>query len=182
MRRFLWVLAALMAARPAASQSSHLASSRVTDYWVSKQEEEVLGLIDAMPAVKYAFTPTVGEFNHVRTFGQMAKHLAAFNYIAASTMLGEQPPAGTGDEMGPDTVRTKDQIVAYVKGSYAALHRAAATIDDENVVIHGTPTSPLIDNATRLGLAEEALIHSMDHYGQMVEYLRMNGIVPPASR
>jgi hypothetical protein len=79
-------------------------------------------------------------------------------------------------------VRTKEQIIAYVRGSYAALHRAATAIDDGNAVIHGAPTSPMIDNATRLGLAEEALIHSMDHYGQMVEYLRMNGVIPPASR
>ena len=108
--------------------------------------------------------------------------LAAFNYIAASAMLGEKPPADVGDEKGPDTVRTKEQIVAYVRGSYAALHRAAATIDEGNVVIAGTPQSPLIDNATRLGLAEEALIHAMDHYGQMIEYLRMNNVVPPGSR
>jgi hypothetical protein len=143
MRRLVCVLVVL-AARPAASQTTRVASSRVTDYWVAKQEALVLGVIEAMPAVKYPFTPTAGEFSHVRTFGQMAKHLAAFNYIAAAS--------------------------------------AAAAIDDGNAIIHGTPTSPLIDNATRLGLAEEALIHSMDHYGQMIEYLRMNGVVPPASR
>jgi hypothetical protein len=163
-------------------QPPHLPSSRVTDYWISRQETQMIAVIEAMPAVKYSFTPTVGEFNHVRTFGEQAKHLAAFNYIAASAMLGEKPPADVGDEKGPDTVRTKEQIVAYVRGSYAALHRAAATIDEGNVVIAGTPQSPLISNATRLGLAEEALIHAMDHYGQMIEYLRMNNVVPPGSR
>jgi hypothetical protein len=163
-------------------QPPHLPSSRVTDYWISRQETQMIAVIEAMPAVKYSFTPMVGEFTHVRTFGEQAKHLAAFNYIAASAMLGEPPPVDAGDEQGPDTVRTKEQIVAYVRGSYAALHRAAATIDEGNVVIAGTPQSPLITNATRLGLAEEALIHAMDHYGQMIEYLRMNNVVPPGSR
>jgi len=163
-------------------QPAHIPSSRVTDYWVSHQEQQMIAVLEAMPAVKYSFTPTVGEFSHVRTFGEQAKHLAAFNYIAASAMLGEQPPVDAGDEKGPDTVRTKDQIIAYVRGSYAALQRATATIDEGNAVIAGTPQSPLINNATRLGLAEEALIHSMDHYGQMIEYLRMNNVVPPGSR
>src|SRR5579863_2893706 len=153
-------------------QTMHLPSSAVTDYWVTQQEKQMIAVIQAMPAVKYSFAPTDGEFRHVRTFGEQAKHLAAFNYIAAAAMLGQQPPPDAGDELGPDTVRTKDQIIAYVRGSYAALHRAAAAIDDGNVVIPGTPQSPLGKDATRLGLAEEALIHSMDHYGQMIEYLR----------
>jgi hypothetical protein len=163
-------------------QTAHLPSSRVTDYWVSQQEKQMIAVIQAMPAVKYSFAPTEGEFHHVRTFGDQAKHLAAFNYIAAAAMMGQAPPPDAGDEQGPDTVRTKDQIIAYVKGSYDALHRAANMIDDGNEMIKGTPQSPLINNATRLGLAEEALIHAMDHYGQMIEYLRMNNVVPPGSR
>lgn len=180
--RYLLCTVALLAARPAVGQPVHLPSSRVTDYWVSQQEKLMIAVIEAMPAVKYSFTPSEGEFHHVRTFGEQAKHLAAFNYIAAAAMLGEKPPVDAGDEMGPDTVRTKDQIIAYVRGSYDALHRGSATIDEGNVVIAGTPQSPLINNATRLGLAEEALIHAMDHYGQMIEYLRMNNVVPPGSR
>jgi hypothetical protein len=163
-------------------QTAHLPSSRVTDYWVSHQEKQMVAVLEAMPAVKYSFAPTEGEFRHVRTFGEQAKHLAAFNYIAAAAMMGQAPPADAGDELGPDTVRTKEQIIAYVKGSYDGLHRAAGMIDDGNEIIKGTPQSPLITNATRLGLAEEALIHAMDHYGQMIEYLRMNNVVPPGSR
>ena len=180
--RYLFCAATLLVVRPAAGQPAHLPSSRVTDYWVSLQEQQMIAVIQAMPAVKFQFTPSVGEFHHVRTFGEQAKHLAAFNYIAAAAMMGEKPPVDAGDEMGPDTVRTKDQIIAYVRGSYDALHRASATIDEGNVVIPGTPQSPLVNNATRLGLAEEALIHAFDHYGQMIEYLRMNNVVPPGSR
>lgn len=157
-------------------------SSQVTDIWITQQEQQMIAVVEAMPAVKYPFTPTDGEFRHVRTFGQQAKHLAAFNYIAAAAMMGVKPPADAGDELGPDTVRTKDQIIAYVRGSYDALHKASAMIDEGNADIAGSPQSPLGKNTTRLGLAEEALIHAMDHYGQMIEYLRMNGIVPPGSR
>jgi hypothetical protein len=148
------------------------------DYWVTFQEKQTLALIDAMPAAKFGFKP----FKNVRTFGEQGKHLAAFNYMAAATMLGEPIPEGTGKEVGPDSVRTKEQIMAYVRGSYAALHRAAAAIDDTNTIIDATAVSPLGNQATRLGVAAEALIHAMDHYGQLVEYLRMNGLVPPGSR
>src|SRR5579871_4095851 len=163
-------------------QTMHLPSSAVTDYWVTQQEKQMIAVIQAMPAVKYSFAPTNGEFRHVRTFGEQAKHLAAFNYIAAAAMMGEKPPVDAGDELGPDTVRTKAQVIAYVRGSYDALHRASAMIDDANTIVATTPQSPLGNNATRLGLAEEALIHAMDHYGQMIEYLRMNYVVPPGSR
>jgi hypothetical protein len=58
-----------------------------------------------------------------------------------------------------------------------------ATIDDKNTVIDSPPISPMPKGtATRLGLAVEVLLHTFDHYGQMVEYVRMNGVVPPASR
>jgi len=163
-------------------QAAPIPSSQVTDYWVSHQAQQMIAVLEAMPAVKYAFAPTDGEFRHVRTFGEQAKHLAAFNYIAAAAMRQEPPPADAGDEQGPDTVRTKAQIIAYVRGSYEALQRASETIDEPNAVIATSPQSPLGNHTTRLGLAEEALIHAMDHYGQMIEYLRMNYVIPPGSR
>ena len=110
------------------------------------------------------------------------KHLAATNYILAAGILRQPPPADAGNETGPETVRTKTEIITYLKGSFAALHKAVAAIDDQNTVIENVPISPLVGVATRLGLAEEALIHIYDHYGQMVVYLRMNGIIPPSSR
>jgi len=70
------------------------------------------------------------------------------------------------------------EVMEYLKGSFAYLHRAAAAINEENE----TETIKLMDNRTRLGLIVDALLHSFNHYGQMVEYLRMNGFVPPASR
>ncbi len=143
----------------------------------------IVSAADAMPADKYGFAPTDGEFKGVRTFGQQVKHLAAANHILAAAALGEEPPTGAGDEMGPETVRTKAEILDYLNGSFEHLARAIAAIGDKNAAVKSSPISPLkATEATRLALTVEAMIHAFDHYGQMVEYLRMNGVVPPASR
>ena len=132
---------------------------------------------DAMPADKYGFAPTDGEFKGVRTFGQMVKHLSATNYILAA------PPADAGDEQGPEAARTKAEIINYLKGSFVQLDNAIEAVGQTNLPVKSSPISPLKSaEATRMALVEESLMHAADHYGQMVEYLRMNGIVPPASR
>jgi uncharacterized damage-inducible protein DinB len=145
-------------------------------------EKVIVSAADAMPADKYGFAPTVGEFQGVRTFGQMVKHLSATNYILAAA-LGEEPPADAGDELGPEAVRTKAEILNYLKGSFAYLDKAIEAIGQKTVPVKSSPISPLKSaEVTRLALAVESLAHAFDHYGQMVEYLRMNGVVPPASR
>ena len=143
----------------------------------------IVSAADAMLADKYGFAPTDGEFKGVRTFGQQVKHPAAANHILAAAALGEEPPTGAGDEMGPETVRTKAEILDYLNGSFEHLGRAIAAIGDKNAAVKSSPISPLKSaETTRLALTVEAMIHAFDHYGQMVEYLRMNGVVPPASR
>jgi len=143
----------------------------------------VVSAADAMPADKYGFAPTDGEFKGVRTFGQQVKHLAAANHILAAAALGEEPPTEAGDEMGPETARTKAEILDYLNGSFDHLARAIAAIGNKNATVKSSPISPLKGTeATRLALTVEAMIHAFDHYGQMVEYLRMNGVVPPQSR
>lgn len=138
---------------------------------------------EAMPADKYGFAPTAGTFENVRTFGAQVRHLAATNYILAAAALGQDPPGDAGDEAGPDSVITKAQHIAYLKGSFEALHRAIDAVGDANVPVKSSPVSPFQGgSATRLALIAEAMIHAFDHYGQMVVYLRMNGVVPPASR
>jgi len=146
-------------------------------------EKNVVSTAEAMPADKYSFAPTNGEFKGVRTFGEQVKHSAATNYILAAAALGQDPPADAGDETGPDSMYTKADIVNYLKGSFSQLHKALDLIDQENPVVKTSPISPLQNGtATRLALIMESVVHAYDHYGQMVEYLRMNGIVPPASR
>jgi uncharacterized damage-inducible protein DinB len=146
-------------------------------------EKVIVSAADAMPADKYGFAPTDGEFRGVRTFGQMVKHLSATNYILAAAALGEEPPVDAGDELGPEAVRTKAEILNYLTGSFARLDKASEAIGQKNTPVKSSPISPLkAAEVTRLALVMESLAHAFDHYGQMVEYLRMNGVVPPASR
>jgi uncharacterized damage-inducible protein DinB len=152
------------------------------DSWITNAETHLVPAADAMPEDDYSFAPaqTSGEFKGVRTFAQQVKHLAANNYGMATLIVGQKRTPDMENETGPDTARTKAEIMEYLKGSFAALHKAVATIDETNVV---RPTaSPSQWQKTRLSFAVDAVAHCFDHYGQLVEYLRMNGIVPPDSR
>jgi DinB superfamily len=146
-------------------------------------EKEIISAADAMPADKFGFAPTDGEFKGVRTFGQLVKHFSATNHILAAAALGEEPPADAGDELGPKNVRTKAEILTYLNSSFVHLDKAVEAIGQTNIPVNASPISPLKrGEVTRLALITETLLHAYDHYGQMVEYLRMNGLVPPASR
>ena len=146
-------------------------------------QDQIVSAAEAMPATKYEFIPTEGEFKGVRTFARQVRHLSATNHILAAAALGEQPPADAGDENGPETVRTKAEILDYLNSSFAHLGKAIDAIGEPNATVNASPISPLpASKTTRLALTVEALIHAFDHYGQMVDYLRMNGVVPPASR
>jgi len=161
--------------------AEHRAASQVVDEWIIHAETILVAAADAMPAEKYSFAPTNGEFRGVRNFAKQVKHVAAANYVFGAGILGEQPPADAADERGPDSVRTKAEIIKYLKDSFAYLHKAVATIDEKNVF--EPIKNPFGKRAqTRIGLVAGAIAHSSNHYGQMVEYLRMNGIVPPASQ
>ena len=74
-------------------------------------EKVIVSAADAIPADKYSFAPTDGEFKGVRTFGQMVKHLSATNYILAAGALGDEPTADAGDELEPEAVRLKAEIL-----------------------------------------------------------------------
>jgi uncharacterized damage-inducible protein DinB len=156
---------------------------RALEILLRSMAKEIVSAADAMPADKYAFAPTDGEFKGVRTFGKQVKHLAATNHILAAAALGEKPPADAGDELGPEVIRTKAEIIDYLNGSFAHLQVAVDALGDDKLAVKSSPISPLSANTvTRLALIVEAYVHAFNHYGQMVEYLRMNGVVPPASR
>jgi len=179
---FLVVVAAvvpssLWAQAPAPSLAKEIAAS------FQRASTEMLDVAEAMPADKYSFAPTNGEFKGVRIFADQIKHLAAANHILAAAALGEEPPADAEDEKGPDSIHTKEEIVNYLKESFAHLQKALDVLDEKTPGVKTSPISPFQNgSATRTGLIVEALLHSCDHYGQMVEYLRMNGVIPPASR
>jgi hypothetical protein len=179
------VLALLLAGGSARAQNNQPAPihtvSQALDFWVINTENEVVPAADAMPEAKYSFVPTAGEFTGVRTFAQQIKHLAANNYRMAAYILNQTPTPEQESEIGPDTVQSKAQIMDYLKGSFMALHRAMAAINEGNM-LKPMAAAPSPRQRTRLQLAVDAVAHSSNHYGQMVEYLRMNGIIPPASR
>ena len=135
-----------------------------------------------MPDEKFNFAPTQGEFKGVRTFAEQVRHVATINYMLAAAILGEKMPVSVGEnENGDPKLKSKAEIVQYLKDSFVYVHKAYGTINEQNVV--APVKSPFGEGMmTRLGIAVVNQGHNFDHYGQMVEYLRMNGIVPPASR
>ena len=177
--RILLCLLFAFAGQPAQAQTK-LTVSQALDFWITVTESEVVPAADAMPEEKYSFAPSGNGFTGVRTFAQQVKHLAANNYRMAAYIVGNTPTPEEESETGPDSVRSKAQIMDYLQGSFTTLHRAMATINDKNLV-EPLAHHPKPQN-TRLQLAEDVVTHSYDHYGQMVEYLRMNGIIPPSSR
>ncbi len=148
---------------------------------VANTEKQLTRVATEMPEDKYEFAPTAGAFRGVRNFARQIKHAAAVQHLVAATILGERITAEMSDERGPDGVRTKAEVLQYLKESFAALKRAAATIDEKNAFAPFKGPFGQASN-TRLGLLVLAAVHSSNHYGQVVEYLRMNGIVPPASQ
>ena len=146
-------------------------------------EQQVVSAAEAMPEDKYSFAPTNGEFKGVRTFAEEVKHIGFANHLFFGPLMGETIDVKSLEQNtnGPAELKTKAEIVQYLKDSFALGHRALSTITVENEVTPlPKPVLPFLN--TRLGIANISTFHPMDHYGQMVEYLRMNGIVPPASR
>ena len=140
-----------------------------------------------MPEDKFNFAPTSlniagSDFKGVRTFAQQVKHVAATNYLLWGAITGDKSPVEMKDDEGPGSLKTKAEIVKYLKDSFAVGHKAAKTLTPENAaspfpnVFGGKNPMP------RLFMVTFGVAHGFDHYGQIVEYLRMNGIIPPASR
>jgi hypothetical protein len=145
-------------------------------------EREMVTLVEALPADRMGFAPAGGEFRNVRTFAQQATHTAAVVYAVAAAILGEKNPTDMGvSENGPASITTKDDVVKYLKDAFAYGHKALKTLTAENFT--RMAPSPFGQGRIPLGsLAGIVTWHSYDHYGQMVVYARMNGVVPPASR
>ena len=164
------------------SAAEHITVAQQMDYLLSGVEQEFVSAADAMPEDKYDFAPTSGEFKGVRAFGQQVKHVAAVNYLVFSDMLGEKPPVELGGENGPEAMKSKADIMKFLRDSFAYGHRAYKAITPQNQVAPIKNPFGGKQPATRIGMAALIVGHCFDHYGQMVEYLRMNGIIPPASR
>jgi len=168
-------------AAPAAAPAKAPTAGQVLDRQLTNLEREFVPAAEAMPEEKFHFAPTNGEFKGVKTFALQVRHVAAANYSFAASFLGEKPPVDTGGDDGPEALKTKAEIVKFLKDSFAYAHKAFGTITNENIT-GAIPTPWGQGTISRLGLANLTVAHGFDHYGQMAVYLRMNGIIPPASR
>jgi uncharacterized damage-inducible protein DinB len=169
---------------PAAAIGSPMDPAKALDAMLSLFEGEAMGVVNAMPADKYSFAPAAADFTSavtpkfdgVRTFAQQVAHLAQANYFFFMSVSGMKPDV---DVKGIASLTSKDQLVAALQASFAFGHKSIATITPANafVTIKGADGMQ-----TRMTVAAFAVAHGFDHYGQLVEYLRMNGIVPPGSK
>jgi uncharacterized damage-inducible protein DinB len=171
-------------AQSGAKAGAIVTPSKAVDAQLNLIEGEMMGVVKAMPADKYVFAPSAAifapgqktEFATVRTFAQQATHVAEANYFFYTAVSGLKPDV---DVAGFSKLKNKDEVVAALAGSFAFAHKAIATLTPSNSFeVVAIPESALMTRAT---LAQFGVSHAFDHYGQMVEYLRMNGIVPPAS-
>jgi len=152
------------------------------------EEYELRSAAEFMPAEKYDYRPAQGDYGGdypgygpkgLRTFAEQIKHVACANFAFAAELDGKTPPPAC-DTGGPSTAKSRDELVGYLRDSFKALRNSIAAITQKNMFepIEGPYAGP----NTRLGIANVAVWHCADHYGQLVLYMRLNSIVPPASR
>ena len=155
----------------------------MVDRQISSVEKLITEAAEAMPEDKFNFAPESlkipgADYKGVRTFAQQVRHVAASNYALYAPLTGDTFPKDFMGGNGPENLKTRAEILKFLKESFALGHKAAATLTAENILQPAVPGG----STARLHRATFAVAHAYDHYGQMVEYLRMNGIVPPASR
>ena len=146
--------------------------------WFTMIERSFVALADAMPENRWGFAPTDGEFNNVRTFAQQIKHVACANVAFFNEVERKVPPDGC-EAGGPSPARTKGELMTYLRESFGYASRVMRALTPSNAM--DPVEGPYGGKTTRLGISTLAVWHATDHYGQLVIYLRMNGIVPPST-
>jgi uncharacterized damage-inducible protein DinB len=155
--------------------------SKSFDALLKIYEDEMMGAVNAMPADKYSFAPSEAifkadqgvKYDGVRTFGQMVAHVAQANYYFYSTLGGAKPDV---DMKAVGNLTSKEDTVKALAASFAYGHKQIAALTAANAF------ASVKDDQTKASMVAFGIAHGFDHYGQLVEYLRMNGIVPPASQ
>jgi uncharacterized damage-inducible protein DinB len=152
--------------------------ARTVTRWFTMIEQQFVGLADAMPAERWTFAPKDGEFKGVRTFAEQVKHVACANFAFFNEVEHKQPPPDC-ETGGPSAAKSKAELMQYLRESFTYAAQVLGRLTPANAMepVEG----PYGGKTTRLGMATMAVWHASDHYGQLVVYLRMNGIVPPAS-
>ena len=178
----LWALVAAFPGHAAAGgqgrESPPAMAGTVLPWW-DMIAESFVSAAEAMPETGWSFAPKEGAFDGARTFAEQVKHVACANVAFFNEIERRTPPDGC-EKGGPDPARTKAEIVRYLRESFAYARRVIETMTPENAL--DPAGGPYGGRSTRLGLTTLAIWHASDHYGQIVVYLRMNRVVPPASR
>jgi uncharacterized damage-inducible protein DinB len=174
------LLALFVYSGAAAGQGSSIASA--VDAEIAAVEKQITDAAEAMPESKFGFSPENlhiqgSDYRDVRTFAAQIKHIAASNYAIWSPATDDRFPKDFYGGNGPENLTTKAAILKFLKDSFALGHKVASLLTLDNML-----QPPERSKSTRLRLVLFGVEHAYDHYGQIVEYLRMNGIVPPASR
>lgn len=175
---------AVFAQRGGAAATAPASVGAAIDREISLAERTIVGAVEAMPEDKFNFSPENldikgANFKGVYTFAGLVKHLAAANYFLWGAAGGDKiPPSITGIK-GPEGMTAKADIVQLLKDSFVSGHHAAAALTNENSL--DMVSGPGGGKVPRVYELTFAIAHAYDEYGQMVEYLRMNGITPPAS-
>jgi uncharacterized damage-inducible protein DinB len=164
---------------PAAGAAEPAALASTVQPWWTMITTSFVAAAEAMPQEKYDFTPKDGAFDGVRSFAQQVKHVACANQAFFDEIEGKQPPPDC-ERGGPNPAKTKAELVSYLKESFEYGQTVFKKLTPANALdpVSGRYGGP----STRLGIMTLAIWHASDHYGQLVVYLRLNGIVPPASR
>lgn len=140
------------------------------DVW-KMMTDNVIAAAEEMPDADYAYKPTP----NVRTFGQLVAHIAGAQRLMCASALGEK--AGNEDDI-EKTMTTKAQLVPALKESTAYCARAYAQSDASAAAM----TSMFGQQGTRFFALSLNAAHNGEHYGNIVTYFRMKGMVPPSSR
>ena len=176
---FLASLSRFTAAQQSAAPATTAAVLIMHMQWM---EQSFVPAAEAMPGDKFFWAPASGEFKQVRTFAEQLLHVGEVNFLLAAAILGEKLPAGSAlKTMPPEDRKNRFAILKYLKNSFRYTHKALASITEQNARV--AIQHPIFDLVTtRMGLGIVSIAHPFNHYGQIVEYLRLNSIVPPASR
>jgi hypothetical protein len=148
---------------------------------LSYTQDQFLSVAEAMPAEKYAYIPTAqgGNFDGVRSFAEQVKHVACANFAFFDEIEAKTPPPDC-EKGGPAPAKTKAELLQYLRDSFAYGNKVLATTNAQNAMdrVEGRYGGP----NTKLGMTVIAVWHIADHYGQVLYYLRLNGIVPPPTQ
>jgi uncharacterized damage-inducible protein DinB len=135
---------------------------------------KLIAMAEDFPEDKYDFKPTPAQ----RSFAEQLLHAAGANYFFTSTVLGEKPPEGDPKR---DQYKTKADVAAFVKKAFADGAAAIKTKGDKG--LSDLVVDPFEHKQYRvIDFAYGFIEHSGEHYGQLVVYYRVAGLVPPESR